>query len=133
MDNNQWSPKRRLELQFQRSLDSIGKGMLESIEGLTDPIEITNIIRSWIHNMTFHHYAESTAEKLVTTLLNSGEKTWRMAARENTNGRIIYDALRKELQGPIGKVFSLQISRNAGIIKSLPFDIAKPGHKLYQR
>jgi len=125
MDNNEWSPKRRLELQFQRSLNSIGQSMLESIEGLTDPFEITSVIRSWLHNMTFHHYAEKTAESLVSTLLKSSATTWRMAARENSNGRAIYEALRKELQGPVGEVFALQINRNAEIIKSLPSDIAK--------
>lgn len=125
MDNNQWSPKRRLELQFQRSLANVGLSMQESIEGLTDPFEITNVIRSWLHNMAFHHFADNIAEKVVTGLLNAGEKTWRMAARENSNGRIIYEALRNELQGPVGGAFTFQINRNAGIIKSLPSDIAK--------
>lgn len=125
MDNNQWSPKRRLELQFQHSLNKVGLSMQESIEGLTDPFEITNVIRSWLHNMTFHHFAESTAENLVSTLLKSGATTWRMAARENSNGRIIYEALRKELQGPVGSSVASQINRNAEIIKSLPLDVAR--------
>lgn len=125
MDNNPWEPKRRLEHQYQRTLNSIGVSMLESIEGLTDPLEITNVIKSWLHNMVFHHYAEKTAEKMVTSLFNTSGKTWRMAARENTNGRVIYDALRKELQGPVGGAFALQINRNAEIIKSMPLDIAR--------
>lgn len=125
MDNNQWEPKRRLEHQFQRSLNSVGVSMLESIEGLTDPLEITNVIRSWLHNMVFHNYAEKAASNMVSSLFNASEKTWRMAARENSNGRVIYDALRKELQGPVGESIAFQISRNAEIIKWLPFDIAK--------
>lgn len=125
MDNNQWEPKRRLERQFQHELNKVGLGMLESIEGLVDPFEITNVIRSWLHNMVFHHYADQAAEKLVSTLLKSSATTWRMAARENSNGRVIYDALRKELQGPVGESFAFQIQRNAEIIKSLPSEIAK--------
>lgn len=124
MENNEWSPKRRIELQFQRTIDTIGKSMLSDIEGLTDPLEITNVIRSWIHNMTFHRFAEETAKKMVGSLLNAGEKTWRQAARENSNGRLIYDALRKELTGTVGISFASEINRNAGIIKSLPLDIA---------
>lgn len=124
MDNNQWEPKRRIELQFQRSLTKIGLSMQESIEGLTDPFEITNVIKSWLHNMVFHHYAEKTAESLVSTLLKSSATTWRMTARENSNGRVIYEALRKELQGPVGESVAFQINRNAEIIKSLPLDIA---------
>lgn len=125
MDNNQWEPKRRIEHQLQRSLSHVGESMLADIEGLTDPFEITTVIRSWLHNMVFHHYAEKTAESLVSTLLKSSATTWRMAARENSNGRVIYDALRKELQGPVGGVFALEINRNAEIIKSLPLDIAR--------
>lgn len=125
MDNNQWEPKRRLERQFQHELNKVGLSMHESIDGLTDPFEITNVIRSWLHNMTFHHYADKTAEKLVASLFNTSGKTWRMAARENSNGRVIYDALKKELQGSVGESVAFQINRNAEIIKSLPTDIAK--------
>ncbi|TGE35887.1 phage head morphogenesis protein [Desulfosporosinus fructosivorans] len=125
MDNNQWEPKRRIEHQLQRSLSKVGESMLESIEGLTDPFEITTVIRSWLKNMVFHHYAEKTAESLVTTLLKTSATTWRMAARENSNGRVIYDALRKELQGPVGSSVAFQINRNAEIIKSMPLDIAR--------
>lgn len=38
---------------------------------------------------------------------------------------MIYEALRKELQGPIGGAVNYQIQRNAELIKSLPLDIAK--------
>ena len=125
MDNNPWEPKRRIEHQLQRSLFTIGESMLEDIEGLTDPFEISTVIRSWMKNMVFHHYAEKTAESLVGTLLKTSATTWRMAARENSNGRVIYDALRKELQGSVGGLVALEINRNAEIIKSLPLDIAR--------
>lgn len=62
---------------------------------------------------------------MVGGLLNAGEKTWRQAARESHNGRAIYEALRNELQGPIGGVVASQINRNAEIIKSLPLDVAR--------
>jgi phage putative head morphogenesis protein, SPP1 gp7 family len=99
--------------------------MLESIEGLTDPFEITAAIRSWLHNMVFHQFADNISQKVVTGLLNSSEKTWRMAARESSNGRLIYEALRRELQGPVGVSVASQINRNAEIIKSMPLDLAK--------
>lgn len=125
MDNNPWEPKRRIELQLQRSLGKVGERMLADIEGITDPYEITSVISSWLKNMAFHHYADKAAESLVSTLLKSSATTWRMAARENSNGRVIYDALRKELQGPVGGSVALQINRNAEIIKSMPLDIAR--------
>lgn len=125
MDNNQWEPKRRIELQFKHSLDKIGESILESIEGLTDPFEITSVIKSWLHSMTFHQFADRTAEKLVSSVLRSSATTWRIAARENSNGRLIHEALRKELQGQIGGSVATQINRNAEIIKSMPLDVAR--------
>ena len=125
MSNNEWEPKRHIELQFQRSLTKLGLSMQESIQGLTDPFDIVAKIKSLLKNMVFQRYAEKTAESLVSTLLKSSATTWRMAARENSNGRVIYDALRRELQGTVGGLVALEINRNAEIIKSLPFDIAR--------
>ena len=125
MDHKDWETKRRLEIQFQNALIEIGKHTQGLIEGLTDPFDILATVKSLLKNMVFHRYANATAEKMVAGLFSAGEKTWRMAARENSNGRVIYDALRRELQGPIGGSVNFQIQRNAEIIKSLPLDIAK--------
>lgn len=114
-----------MEIQFQRALNEIGRSLQGSIEGLSDPFDILSTIKSLLRNMTFHQYAEEIAKMMVVGLFNSGEKTWREAARENSNGRVIYDALRRELQGPVGGALNFQIQRNAELIKSLPLDMAK--------
>jgi len=124
MDNNEWSPKRRLELNVQRSLTDKILTLQDAIEGLTDPFDITNVIHNWLSNMTFHYFADDLASKLVSGVLNSGNKTWRQAARESSNGRAIYEALRKEMQGPVGMEVHAQFKRNAEIIKSMPMNIA---------
>jgi len=124
MDNNEWSPKRRLELNVQRALTDKTLTLQNAIEGLTDPVDITNVVRGWLSNMTFHQFADDLASKLVAGVLNSGNKTWRQAARESSNGRVIYEALRKEMQGPVGMEVHAQFKRNAEIIKSMPMDIA---------
>ena len=125
MDHKDWEPKRRLEIQFQNALIEIGKHTQGLIEGLTDPFDILATVKSLLKNMVFHRCADEMATKMVAGLFSAGEKTWRLAARENSNGRVIYDALRRELQGPVGGSVNFQIQRNAEIIKSLPLDIAK--------
>lgn len=124
MDRSQWQPRRRLELQYQKSLTHLGQSMLADIEHLTDPFEIANVIRGWLTNRLFQHFANETAQALVSGLFTTSAKTWREAAREQSNGRAIYDALRRELQGPIGAAVDFQIKRNAELIRSVPLDIA---------
>lgn len=124
MDRSQWQPKRRLELQYQHLLDRLGRDILTSIEGLTDPFEIANVIRGWLTNRLFQHFAGETAQAVVGGLFRSSAKTWREAAREQSNGRAIYEALKRELSGPIGAAVDFQIKRNAELIRSMPLDIA---------
>ncbi|GAB6170560.1 phage minor head protein [Paradesulfitobacterium aromaticivorans] len=125
LGKDQWSPKRITETQYQKALSEIADNIQESITDMSDPFDITAKIKNLIKNMGFHRYAESTATRIVTRILTDSSQTWRMAARESTLGRSIYEALRKELQGPVGGMVVHQVQRNAEIIKSLPLDLAR--------
>ena len=96
-----------------------------SLAGLDDLGDILQALRDFTHSPTFIEYAESTATKMVTHLFSDAGRTWRQAARANGLGRLIHQALMKEMQGPVGNAVRHQINRNAEIIKSLPNDIAK--------
>lgn len=61
---------------------------------------------------------------MVTQLFTDAGQTWRAAARVNSRGRTIYEALRRELQGPINGSFYSEINRNAEIIKTIPQNFA---------
>lgn len=92
----------------------------KSVEGVTDPFEIIAKLKTLINNPALSSYAESTAMKMVTHLFTDAGRTWRAAASVNSRGRTIYEALRKELQGPISGSFHFQVKRNAEIIKTMP-------------
>jgi SPP1 gp7 family putative phage head morphogenesis protein len=62
---------------------------------------------------------------MVTNLFTDAGRTWRQAAHTNSKGHMIYQALMKEMKGPLGLLVNQEIERNAGFIKSLPLDIAK--------
>lgn len=104
------------------------KASMQSLEellvGLNDPSEILKAIKHFTFSKGFELYAQATATKMVTHLFTDAGRTWRQAARKNSQGRMIYEALQKELNGPIGGAVRHQILRNAEIIKSLPFDIS---------
>lgn len=95
------------------------------IAGLNDPAEILHAIKDYAKTKGFAEYARATASTMVTHLFTDAGRTWRQAARKNSQGRIIFKALRKEMQGPVGMAVHEQIQRNAEIIKTVPNDIAR--------
>ncbi len=120
-----WKPKRRIESLYQKTLVQLMKKLQKNIVGLGNPSDILNQIRKFMNNSYLNEFADSASMKMVTHLFTDAGSTWREAARENSKGRIIYEALRKELKGPIGFAIKDQIQRNAEIIKSLPLDISR--------
>ena len=61
--------------------------------------------------------------KMVTGLFSDQGHTWRQAAAANGKGRAIYEALRKELQGPAGQRMRELIDDATYRIVTLPSDI----------
>lgn len=124
MKKDLWEPKRRIEEQYRKSLKQITDLIQKSVEGLTDPSEIIAKLKTLINNPALSSYADATALKMVTHLFTDAGRTWRAAASYNSKGRTIYEALKKELQGPINGSFHFQVKRNADIIKTMPSSTA---------
>lgn len=120
-----WKPKKRIELLYKRSLKQAISKLESKIKNLTSLSDILREIRNFVNDKEFIKYAEATARKMVTHLFTDAGHTWRKAAKENSKGKIIYEALKKELQGPIGGAVNYQVQRNAEIIKTLPLDISQ--------
>ncbi|QDX92059.1 phage head morphogenesis protein [Brevibacillus laterosporus] len=120
-----WAPKRRIEQTYRKAIQAVLKSLGESLTDLEDASEIANRIKDFTYNPLFLEYAEASAMKMVTHLFSDAGRTWRQAAKTNSKGRLIFQALQKEMRGPIGAAVRLQAERNAEVIKSLPIDIAK--------
>jgi SPP1 gp7 family putative phage head morphogenesis protein len=119
-----WEPGRRIELNYFNSIRQVMSYLFSEIETITDPFTLVRVLRHSINAPKMIRYADWAAENMVTHTLAANAATWRAAAREGSKGRFIYDALRKEMQGPVGGEVYAQIQRNAAIIKSLPPDIS---------
>ena len=122
---NLWEPSQRIENGYFRSLQEVTKYMEVAIKNETDPFKIARILKALLVTPAFQRYAQETAMKMVTNLFADGARNWRDAARRSSRGRIIYEALRREMQGPVGSEVRNQIQRNAAIITTLPVDIAE--------
>lgn len=101
------------------------KKLARLLDGLNDPLQIVKAIRRFAYSKEVDEYAQAAAMKMVTHLFTDAGRTWRQAARKNSQGRAIYLALQKELNGPLGGEVTALIQRNAELIKSLPLDVAK--------
>lgn len=90
---------------------------LKKAIGLKD---ILKTLKEFSKSKEFKQYAEATARKMVTSVFTDAGKTWRTAARVNSKGREIYEALKQEFNSPIGIAVKEQTERNAKLIKSMP-------------
>ena len=92
---------------------------------MTDLRIILKTIRKFTESKEFHEYAYKSSLRMVTSLFKDAGKTWRQAARENSNSKPIYEALKKEMDSPIGLAVKEQVERNAKLIKDMPLNISK--------
>ncbi|WP_321833861.1 phage head morphogenesis protein [Clostridium butyricum] len=120
-----WQPKRRIEVTYKRSLRQIVKKMNKELKGLSSTSEIIKVLRKFADTPEFKKYAEKTAMKMITSIFTDAGKTWREAVKRNSRGRVIYKALKNELNGPLGIAVKEQVWKNAELIKSIPLEVAK--------
>lgn len=123
--NDLWQPRRRIEKNYRNALMRAMRKLHGYIDSLHDPVEILKRMKQFSISKAFSDYAQMEAMRMVTHLFTDAGRTWRQAAKKNSKGRIIFEALKKEMRGPIGGDIRFQIERNAELIKSLPGDIAK--------
>lgn len=124
MNQPLWMPKRTIEAVFRRALLRVARGMVRSIDGTDDPVLIAAALERFSQSPEFARLSEAIAMKMVTGLFDDTGRTWREAARNNGEGREIYEVLRKELQGTRGARVRALVRENAALIKTLPKTIA---------
>ncbi|WP_027633374.1 phage minor head protein [Clostridium hydrogeniformans] len=120
-----WKPKRRIEEMYKRTLKQIASQIQVKLKDAKTIEEILVELKKAINSPEFSRYADRAAMKMVTSLFADAGHTWRQAARKNSKGKGIYEALKRELNGPIGGSINEQIRRNAHLIKSMPLSISK--------
>jgi uncharacterized protein with gpF-like domain len=62
---------------------------------------------------------------MVTMLKMDGAKSWREAASQSSKGRIIFNALKNEMHGPVGDTIRNLVHENAKLISTMPLNLAE--------
>lgn len=120
-----WKAQNRIEQAYARELKALVSQFESDIKNIDNPNEIVKILKHISNSEIFRRQCENTAYKMVTMLEKKERGTWRQAALEGSKGREIYNALMKELRsGAIGSIVNERIVSNAGMIKTLPNNLA---------
>jgi SPP1 gp7 family putative phage head morphogenesis protein len=69
--------------------------------------------------------AERIARRMILRVAKTNATSWRAAARQSLHSRLIYQALRTEMGGPIGVRVNELIAENARLILGLPEEPAQ--------
>jgi uncharacterized protein with gpF-like domain len=119
-----WAPKRRIEKNYIAALRRLARFWDMLVMGAGTLEDIIRAIRQSADSQAFREYAKAAAMKMVTGVFTDAGRTWRQAARHNMRGREIYEALLAETQGPMGGIYYDLVHQNAGLIKTLPSNLA---------
>ena len=103
----------------------IAREIIKRCKRITDIPKLLRELHKIADSKKFQKMADSAAMKFVTQLFSDQGKTWREAARANSKGKELYDALQEELKGDTGKLLFEEIRQNANLIRTLPNDIAQ--------
>jgi SPP1 gp7 family putative phage head morphogenesis protein len=69
--------------------------------------------------------SDSLARRMVTQVAVQNAQSWREAAAKSSQGKRIYDLLRREMSGPVGASVRSLVSTHAALIRSMPQDLAQ--------
>lgn len=106
-----FSVKKRIEKQYKANLKGLFKYLYQFV--------IDGDYESVISSKAFNAFTNSIASRMITGLAFENAKDWRSAAREGMQGRVIYEALKEEMKGPVGYRVQSLIDDNARLIKSV--------------
>lgn len=123
-----WQAQRRIESDYDRAIRRLIQRTWQIIgidPDLLNPWDFVRRLERLANTGSFSHFAFSIAKKMVTQTFYDTARTWRQAAKGGSKGRLVYESLRNELQGPVGGTVTMLIERNARIIRSQPFNLAE--------
>lgn len=70
-------------------------------------------------------FANKLAKNMVTQVLVSNAVSWRQAATQSSQGRLIYSMLKSQLNGAIGDQVTQLVTQNAQYITTVPRNVAE--------
>lgn len=123
---NIWEPRKVIETRYRQSLYELVDFFIETLTGadLAKPGNVIELFQQFAQSKAFADYANILSTRMVTGLAVEGAKSWREAARRSMRGQTIFESLRQELKGPVGRKVQELVDANAKLISSFPESIA---------
>lgn len=90
-----------------------------------DKEKYINDMRNFQNSEPFNSFVYSAVRRMVTPIAVQNMRTWRMAAKKATKNPSLYRMLMSEINQGLKSDIEIQIEENAGLIKTLPTDVAK--------
>ena len=122
MKQEEWKIADRISKSYSSAMSSTMRKLLKGIDKEDDIVSAINKILSL---KSFTDWAEFLAYNMINRVYKSTYKSWREAAQDSNRGKLIYQLLKKELQGPVGATVNDLIIRNSRLIKSLPVELGE--------
>lgn len=88
--------------------------------GAASPSNIWSEVRQFIKRLTTSGKAESVVTGMIKREREDSLRSWREAVLRNAYGPEMYQALQRELQGPVGQRVMELIAENSRYIKTVP-------------
>jgi SPP1 gp7 family putative phage head morphogenesis protein len=118
-----WAFRQIREVTYRRALSRLFNAFDFTISEETPLDDIVNAIRDYMQSDGFREGVWSSASDMITGLMVDNARTWREAAAESGKGRLIYEALRNEMNGPVGAKMSIMAAENARLISTFTTDL----------
>jgi SPP1 gp7 family putative phage head morphogenesis protein len=115
-----WTPRRRIEEEYKRRIFALISKYL-AIPNQSTLGAINEALVGF--KATFRSFEESAyaiAARMATQVKIENARSWREAARRGSRGRLIYEAIASERQGPLEDRLAELIAENARLITSIP-------------
>ena len=130
-----WRPRRIVEDRYRRALHDLIDMFVDGLTGadLSSPESVLELFHRFVNTETFGQYIRAVAGRMVGGMAVDNARTWREAARKSLKGRKVYEALRKEMQGPVGGVIAELVDENAKLISTFPERISNQVAHFIQR
>lgn len=114
---SKWTIKRRTELAYQRAVTRLLEDSFFICVTSLSSNNMLEKINEYIESQAFADFAQATAGMMVSNLFGDIGRSWREAARLDSNGRLIYDLLMDDLAGARGETVRRIAQENAQLIK----------------
>lgn len=119
-----WEAKRHIEREYYTSLRRLVKFCKSLILDDDGPWTIYRKLNRLSESGALNSWAYKLSRTMMTNTLEENARTWRQAARMSGEGRRIYSAIQREMQGPVGDRVREIVDNNAHYIVTLPQEVA---------